>query len=78
MRSSEIERLVKARFDVVGEWNWGGTLNHLVFQNIAANFDPENVYHRSIIELLIHHENVLVRQGILPSDFKVFFATLKR
>jgi ubiquinone/menaquinone biosynthesis C-methylase UbiE len=78
VRSSEIEKLVRAQFDVVGEWNWGGTLNHLVFQNIAANFDQENAYHRSIIELLIHHENVLVREGILPSDFKVFFARLKR
>ena len=40
VRSAEIERLVKDHFAVVGEWNWGGTLNHLVFQNIAGNFDP--------------------------------------
>jgi SAM-dependent methyltransferase len=78
VRSGEIERLLKADFDVLEEWNWGGTLNHLVFQNIAANFDPENEYHRSIVELLIHHENVLVREGLLPSDFKVFVAKLKR
>ena len=42
MRSAEIEHLVKASFDVVGDWNWGGTLNHLVVQNIAENFDKEN------------------------------------
>jgi ubiquinone/menaquinone biosynthesis C-methylase UbiE len=76
VRSGEIEGLVKARFAVVGEWNWGGTLNHLVFQNIAANFDSENVYHRSIIEFLIHHENVLIREGLLRSDFKVFLVRL--
>ena len=74
VRSAEIENLVKARFEIVGEWNWGGTLNHLVFQNIAANFDSANPYHRSLIELLIHHENDLVRHGVLPSDFKVFVA----
>ena len=74
VRSGEIERLVKACFDVTHEWNWGGTLNHLLFQNIAANFDPANASHRSIIELLIHHENVLIRDGLLPSDFKVFLA----
>jgi ubiquinone/menaquinone biosynthesis C-methylase UbiE len=78
VRSAEVEKLVRAQFEIVGEWNWGGTLNHLVFQNIAANFDPDNTYHRSIIELLIHHENVLVREGVLPSNFKVFFARLKR
>jgi SAM-dependent methyltransferase len=77
VRSGEIERLVKAHFEILGEWNWGGTLNHLVFHNIAANFDPENEYHRSIVELLIHHENVLIREGFLPSDFKVFFARSK-
>jgi SAM-dependent methyltransferase len=78
VRSGEIEGLVKAYFAVVGEWNWGGTLNHLVFQRIAANFDPAHPYHRSIVELLIHHENVLIREETLPSDFKVFLARLKR
>jgi SAM-dependent methyltransferase len=78
VRSGEIEGLVRARFEILGEWNWGGTLNHLLFHNIAANFDPENEYHRSIVELLIHHENVLIREGFLPSDFKVFIARLKR
>ena len=77
-RLGEIESQVKACFDVTHEWNWGGTLNHLVFQNIAANFDPGNAYHRSIIELLIHHENVLIREGLLPSDFKVFVARLRQ
>jgi len=78
VRSADIERLVKAQFDVVGEWNWGGTLNHLVFQGIAGNFDPANACHGSIIELLIQHENVLIREGALPSDFKVFLARPKR
>ena len=78
VRSAEIEPLVKAYFDIVGEWNWGGTLNHLVFQNIAANFDQANACHRSLIELLIHHENELIRRELLPSDFKVFLARLKR
>jgi SAM-dependent methyltransferase len=78
VRSAEIEGLVKQSFDVVAEWNWGGTLNHLVFQNIAANFDQENPYHRSIIDLLIHHENAMIHEGVLPSDFKVFLARPKR
>jgi SAM-dependent methyltransferase len=74
VRSGEIERLVKQYFEVVGEWNWGGTLNHLVFQNIAGNFNPQNAFHQAIVELLIHHENALISAGVLPSDFKVFLA----
>lgn len=78
VRSAEIEELVKSHFDVVGEWNWGGTLNHLVFQDIAANFDSEDACQRSLIDFLIHHENVLIQEGLLPSDFKVFVARQKR
>jgi SAM-dependent methyltransferase len=78
VRSAEIEPQLKARFDIAGEWNWGGTLNHLVFQNIAANFDSANPYHLSLIEFLIHHENVVIQRGILPSDFKVFVARQRR
>jgi SAM-dependent methyltransferase len=78
VRSAEIEQLVKACFDVKNEWNWGGTLNHLVLQDIAGNFDPGNALHLAIIELLIHHENVVIREGLLPSDFKVFLARARR
>jgi hypothetical protein len=78
VRSAEIEKLVKDHFEIVGEWNWGGTLNHLVFQDIAANFDVQNTCQRAIIDLLIHHENVLIQEGLLPSDFKVFLARQKR
>jgi SAM-dependent methyltransferase len=77
VRSGEIEALLKNHFDVVNEWNWGGTLNHLVFQNIAANFDQANPAHRAIVELLIHHENVVIGDRLLPSDFKVFLARRK-
>jgi hypothetical protein len=72
VRSAEIEALVKREFTLVGEWNWGGTINHLVFQNIAGNFEPENPEHQQIVERLIAHENAVITAGTLPSDFKVF------
>jgi SAM-dependent methyltransferase len=71
VRAAEIEEQVGARFDIFEAWNWGGTLNHLVFQDIAGNFKPESPTHQGIIELLIHHENSLIRNAVLPSDFKV-------
>ena len=74
VRSAEIEPLVKHSFDVQGEWNWGGTVNHLVFQNIAGNFVHQNPDHAALVESLIDHENGLIREGLLPSDFKVFVA----
>lgn len=75
VRSGEIEQQLKARFTIVDEWNWGGTLNHLVFHDIAANFDQDNARHRAIIEFLIAQENLVIREGLLPSDFKVFVGT---
>ena len=77
VRSAEIEMVLKQRFDVVEEKNWGGTLNFLVFENIAANFDANNPYHNAVVDLLIHHENTLIGRGVLPSDFKLFMARPK-
>ena len=74
VRSAEIEAALRARFDVFEVWSWGGTLNHLVFQDIAGNFDPHNPAHEGVVESLIERENDLIGRGELPSDFKVFLA----
>jgi SAM-dependent methyltransferase len=74
VRSGDIESVLASYFEVIEQKNWGGTLNYLVFENIAGNFDTSNPYHRTIVELLIHHENVLIDAGILPSDFRVLLA----
>jgi SAM-dependent methyltransferase len=74
VRSAELEAALRARFDVYEEWSWGGTVNHLVFQDIAGNFDVRNPAHEAIIESLIERENGLIARGELPSDFKVFLA----
>jgi SAM-dependent methyltransferase len=74
VRSADIERVLTATFDVFEGWNWGGTLNHLVFQDIAGNFDPADEGHRAHIDRLIDHENRLIAEGRLASDFKVFLA----
>jgi hypothetical protein len=73
-RSAEIEPLLRQYFEVTDEWNWGGTLNYLVFENIAGNFHADDPCHTAIIELLIRHENALIANGVLPSDFKVYMA----
>jgi SAM-dependent methyltransferase len=70
--SAEIETAVRSRFEVIGEWNWGRTINLLVFQDIAGNFDASDESHVSQVERLIEFENVVIREGHLPSDFKMF------
>lgn len=77
VRSAEIEPLLNKYFDVLEEKNWGGTLNHLIFENTAGNFNPNNEYHNAIASLLVHHENTLIENNILPSDFKFFMAKAK-
>lgn len=77
VRSAEIEVLLKEYFDILEEKNWGGTLTHLIFENTAGNYDPKNEYHNSIASLLVHHENILINKGILPSDFKFFMLRAK-
>jgi SAM-dependent methyltransferase len=74
VRSGDIERVLRQYFDVIADKPWGGTLTYLIFENIAGNFDPTNPYHRSIVELLIHHENQLIDLEVLPSDFKLLLA----
>jgi SAM-dependent methyltransferase len=74
VRSSEIESILKSRFMLLDEWNWGGTLNFLVFGEIAANFKPDDPVHQELIEWLIAYENLMIRQGLLPSDFKMYVA----
>jgi len=74
VRSGEIEAVLAAHFDIVDDKPWGGTLNYLVFENIAGNFDAGNPYHQAIAELLIHHENILIDFNVLPSDFKILVA----
>lgn len=78
VRSSEIEDVLQEYFEVIEEKNWGGTLNNLIFENIAGNFDEKNPYHKAIIQLLIHHENVLIDQNVIPSDFKFFMLKAKK
>lgn len=78
VRSADIERVLNQYFEVTEEKNWGGTLNYLVFENIAGNFDPKNPLHTCIAELLIHHENTLLAYGIIPSDFKFYMARPKQ
>lgn len=74
VRSSDIERLVQERFEIVEHRSTGGTLTMMALADIGHNFDPnsaEAVFH---IERLIQREDALIASGELRSDFAVVIA----
>lgn len=63
----EIER----QFRVVERIDYGGTILNLLLEHIAHNFDPADEKDVAIIRLLAKTEDLLIRGGVLPSDFTV-------
>jgi len=69
IRSSEIVELLTQNFTVVEHKNYGGTLLHMLLQDIVGNFNPRNAKDKTVLKLLIYLENTLIKEGVLPSDF---------
>jgi SAM-dependent methyltransferase len=67
IRAPEILPLVASRFEIKHLRYLGGTVLLLVLNEIAGNFKDEDPAAQSIIESLVHLENVLVDSGTLPS-----------
>jgi SAM-dependent methyltransferase len=70
VRAEDIVPLVRERFQVEHEKNFNGTLMHMLYPRLNA--DLANQGQRdfdSIVRLLLYFEDVLVRGGLLPSDF---------
>jgi SAM-dependent methyltransferase len=69
IRSAEIIPLLEEYFEIVERTDFGGTLLHLLLQGIIENFDPAREEDISILRLLGYIEDVLIREGVLSSDF---------
>ena len=69
IRSAEIVPLFEQHFEVVARRPLGGTLQHLLYNGIVHNFDPQDAQACRIIEGLYHVEDSLIQAGLLPSDF---------
>ena len=77
IRSEEILPLVHARFEVVAERPYGGTILHPLLNGLAGNFDESQPKHAALLERLIGFETARLRAG-LPSDFTVVVARPRR
>ena len=69
IRSDEIIGLLEARFEVLRRRDYGGTLLHLALEHIVHNFDPTDERDVAALRLLGLLEDLLIRHGILESDF---------
>ncbi len=73
IRSEEIIPQLENRFDIIDRRDFGGTLLHLVLDNIAGNLS-ETEAGREILRRLIKEEQQLIANGEIGSDFTLLVA----
>ena len=71
VRSEEIIPLLKRHFRILERIDYGGTLLHMLLQDIVGNFDPSREEHTALLKLLYTVEKALIAHGIITSDFSV-------
>ena len=75
IRSAEILPLLAKTFTIIERKDFGGTLLHMLLQDIAHNF-PDDLPDRSaILNLLLYLEALLIRENVIASDFCFVVAT---
>lgn len=71
IRSDRIVPEILERFEVVARHDYGGTILNLLLEHIVHNFDPADEKDVAAIRLLAKCEDLLIRHGVIPSDFTV-------
>ena len=79
VRSADIIPAMKKEFEILEVRPYGGTILHLVFEAIAANFDDENDLHdTALISFCCLLERQLLENGVIPHDHAVIAARRNR
>ncbi|MEQ8632453.1 MAG: class I SAM-dependent methyltransferase [Gammaproteobacteria bacterium] len=73
IRSEDIIPQIEARFDIIDRREFGGTLLHLVLDNIAGNLS-ESEEGKAILRRFFAEEKRLIESGEIQSDFVVLVA----
>ncbi len=76
-RSEDILDLIRERFHVVEVKPFGGTILHMLLQDIVGNFRPDDPEANCILNLICYLESKLIAAGALRSDFTYFVASRK-
>lgn len=74
IRSAEIIPLLSQYFSMLEIVDYGGTILHMLLQDIVGNFDSDEEEDRTILNLLIYLEETLIKNKVLSSDFAVIIA----
>ena len=74
VRSEEILPLIRERFQIIEYKPFGGTILHMLLQDIVGNFNPSDDVDTCVLKLICHVEQKLISAGTLSSDFAYFVA----
>ncbi len=77
VRSKEIIPLLKKKFDIIEHKDFGGSLLHMLMQDIVGNFNSKNEKDIVLLKLLIYIEEYLIKSKVIESDFS-FLVVRKR
>lgn len=71
VRSDEITAFLERRFSVLESREYGGTILHDLLYDLVPNFDEDKPDERALLVAMCLAEGVMIRRGVLPSDFVV-------
>jgi hypothetical protein len=77
VRSAEILPLMSQVFDLVEVKGCGGSLLHMLLEDIAGNFSTDDPAAMAHLESLFKLEDDLIQTGALQHDFAVIIARKK-
>jgi SAM-dependent methyltransferase len=68
IRSSDIVPLIAKYFDIEERIDYGGTILHILLQNIVGNFDPSKEEDIAILRLLAYMEEILIKETFMTHE----------
>jgi len=74
IRSNEIIEMIESRFRIIEQKDFGGTILHMLLQDIVGNFDPRDEHDATMLKLVLYVEKVLIQEEVIPSDFTLIVA----
>jgi ubiquinone/menaquinone biosynthesis C-methylase UbiE len=74
IRSDQILAEVTRQFQIIDRVDYGGTILNPLLEHIVHNFDATDNKDVGVIRLLAKFEEILIREGVLTSDFTVIAA----
>jgi SAM-dependent methyltransferase len=77
IRSAEILPLFRKYFEVVQLRNLGGTIQHLLYNGIIHNFQPNDDEALRCLQAIWEVEDTLIDSRLLPSDFMLLIGRRK-